>query len=102
VVDRLSLSYVLSLCVSSALSYSYVLYLCLMGLAACNKFFVRSFVVQAVVKTNQWEMAIFDPPPQLRDPSIGITWNLKLSSGHDPAGKISVGFVDVGGLGKYM
>jgi len=47
VVARLSLSYVLSLCVSSALSYCYVLYLCCVLwalLPAINSSFVRSFV----------------------------------------------------------
>ena len=45
-VARLSLSYVLSLCVSSALSYFYVLYLCCVLwalLPAINSSFVRSY-----------------------------------------------------------
>jgi len=50
VVARLSLSYVPSLCLSSALSHCLcaVRVLCHMGLAACNKFFVRSFVLVSV------------------------------------------------------
>jgi len=68
VVARLSLSYVPSLCLSSALSYCLcaVRVLCHMGLAACNKSsFVRS-LVHTIMPQSKREATISCSQQQLR------------------------------------